>query len=151
VTDQREFLGVFDATCLASSVGMLVDDGTGGISGEVIGIAIAIHRKYGPGLLEQAYSRPLALDLRAAGHRVECQPRLQLVHAGITIDNAYRPDMIVDGRLVIEVKVVTALLPVHKQQLKTYLKLSEIAVGLLINFNVPILRHGIRRVLLTDL
>lgn len=129
---------------------MLLDDGTGGLSYEVIGIAIAIHKKYGPGLLENAYVRPLVLDIRAAGHEVESQPRLALVHAGITIANAYRPDIIVDRRLVIEVKVVTTLLPIHRQQLKTYMKLADIPVGLLINFNVPVLRHGIRRVLATD-
>ena len=70
---------------------MLVDDGTGGLSGHVIGIAIAIHKKYGPGLLENAYVRPLVLDLRAAGHDVECQPQLPLVHAGVTIERAHRP------------------------------------------------------------
>ena len=129
---------------------MLRDDGTGGLSYKVIGIAIALHRKYGPGLLENAYLRPLTLDLRAAGCKVECQPKLQLVHAGVTVRDAYRPDLIVEGRLVIEVKVVTALLLVHRQQLKTYLKLTDIPVGLLINFNVPVLRHGIRRVFLTD-
>jgi GxxExxY protein len=129
---------------------MLVDDGTGGLSFKVIGIAIAVHKEYGPGLLEHAYLRPLVLDLRAAGHEVECQPRLSLVHAGVTVANAYRPDIVVDQRLVIEVKVVANLLPIHRQQLKTYMKLADIPVGLLINFNVPILRHGIRRVLATE-
>jgi GxxExxY protein len=68
----------------------------------------------------------------------------------VTIDKAYRPDAIVAGRLVLEVKVVTSLLAIHRQQLKTYMKLASIPVGLLINFNVPILRHGIKRVLVTD-
>jgi len=129
---------------------MLVDDGTGGLSAKVIGIAIAIHKKYGPGLLENAYARPLAIDLRAAGHRVDCQPRLPLIHAGVTIRGAYRPDLIVDERLIIEIKVVAMLLPLHRQQVKTYMRLADIAVGLLINFNVPVLRHGIKRILLTD-
>ena len=129
---------------------MLVDDGTGGLSYEVIGIAIAIHRKYGPGLLEQAYVRPLAIELGAAGHEVDCQPRLALVHAGVTIANAYRPDLVVNRRLVVEAKVVAALLPVHRQQLKTYLTLADIPVGLLINFNAAVLRHGIRRVFRGD-
>ena len=129
---------------------MLVDDGTGGLSGQVIGIAIAIHKKYGPGLLENAYVRPLVLDLRAAGYDVECQPQLPLVHAGVTIEKAYRPDIIVNRRLMIEVKVVAALLPIHRQQLKTYMTLAHVPVGLLINFNAPILRYGIKRVLLTE-
>jgi GxxExxY protein len=129
---------------------MLVDDGTAGLSREVIGIAIAIHRKYGPGLLETAYLRPFVMELRTAGHAVDCQPHLAITHAGTTIPNAYRPDMIVDGRLVVEVKSVAALHVLHKQQLSTYLRLSGIKVGLLINFNVAVLRHGIRRVLLTD-
>jgi GxxExxY protein len=129
---------------------MLVDDGTDGLSGEAIGLAIEIHKRYGPGLLENAYLRPYADALRKAGHDVECQPRLSVVDAGETIDNAYRPDLIVNRRLVIEVKVVAALLPVHKQQLTTYMRLTKIRVGLLINFNVPVLRHGIRRVLLKD-
>ena len=75
---------------------------------------------------------------------------LDLVHAGVRIPNAYRPDIVVDGKLVIEVKVVSCLLPLHKQQLVTYMRLIGVKVGLLINFNVPVLRHGIRRVLLTD-
>src|SRR4029079_5664233 len=83
-------------TGLASSIRMLIDDGTDGLTKEAIGIAIAIHRKYGPKLLENAYLRPYVIDLRAAGHTVDCQPRLALVHAGVTIQNAYRPDIIVD-------------------------------------------------------
>ena len=86
------------------------------------------------------------IDIRAAGHKVDCQPRLPMVHSGVTIDHAYRPDLIVDDRLVIEVKVVAAILPIHRQQLKTYLKLADIAVGLLLNFNVAVMRYGIKRV-----
>ena len=129
---------------------MLIDDGTDGLSREAIGIAIGIHRKYGPGLREDAYLTPLVIDLRAAGHVVDCQPRLTMVHAGVAIDHAFRPDLIVDGRLVVEVKSVPVLLTLHKQQLSTYMRLAAIRVGLLINFNVPILRHGIRRIILTD-
>lgn len=133
---------------MASSGGMLADDGTFGLSREVIGIAIRIHKKYGPGLLESAYLRPFASELRAAGHTVECEPRLDLVHEKLTVEGAYRPDMIVNRRLLIEVKSVAVLLDLHRQQVKTYLQLADLRVGLLINFNVPILRHGIRRVML---
>ena len=129
---------------------MLIDDGTGGLTREAIGIAIALHRKYGPSLKENAYLRPFVIDLRAAGHQVVSERSLDLVHAGVRIPNAYRPDIVVDGKLVIEVKVVSRLLPLHKQQLVTYMRLIGVKVGLLINFNVPVLRHGIRRGLLTD-
>jgi GxxExxY protein len=138
------------ATDFASRFAMLVDDGTEGLSGRAIGLAIGIHRNYGPGLLEKAYVRLYADALRNAGHDVECQPRLTLMDGGRRVKNAYRPDIIVDRRLVIEAKAVIAILPVHKQQLTTYMRLTKIRVGLLINFNVPVLRHGIRRVLLTD-
>lgn len=127
---------------------MPVDDGTNGLSREAIGIAIAIHRRYGPGLLENAYCRAYAHDLRAAGHSVECERPFDFVHNKLIVRRAYRPDIVVDRKLVIEVKTVPDLLPVHRQQLKTYLKLLGIPVGLLINFNSPILRHGIRRVVL---
>jgi GxxExxY protein len=129
---------------------MLIDDRTGGLSREVIGIAITIHRKYGPGLVEAAYLQAYVADLRAAGYTVDCQPQLALVHAGAQIANAYRPDVIVNRRLVLEVKSVAALLKVHTQQLKTYMRLAGIGVGLLIDVNVTILRYGIKRVLLTD-
>ena len=88
--------------------------------------------------------------LRKAGHNVDCQPRLGLSYGGMKIENAYRPDMIVDRCLVIEIKSVAVILAIHKQQLTTYMRLAKIRAGLLINFNVPILRHGIRRVLLAD-
>jgi len=124
---------------------MLADDGTQGLSREVIGIAIAIHRKYGPGLLEKAYRDPLVHDLRAAGHTVDCDRSFKVIHDGLVVERAYRPDVVVDNRLIVEVKSVSAILLVHRLQLRTYLRLSGIRVGLLINFNVPILRHGIRR------
>ncbi len=130
---------------------MLVDDGTAGLSYKAIGIAIAIHKKYGPGLLEKAYLRPYVDALRAAGHTVQCQPALAIADAGVRIEHAYRPDIIVDGRLVIEVKSFAVLLELHKQQLSTYMRLVGIRAGLLINFNVPVLRHGIRRVLHDEL
>jgi GxxExxY protein len=126
---------------------MLVDDGTGGISGAAIGMAIGIHRKWGPGLLEKFYLGAFVDALRSAGYSVDCQPRLSIAHAGVRVAG-YRPDMIVNRCLVIEVKSVPVLLVLHKQQLSTYLRLAGIRAGLLINFNVPVLRDGIRRVLL---
>ena len=138
------------ATDLAGSVRMLIDDGTQGLTYEVIGIAIRIHKRYGPGLLEKVYLPALVEGVRAAGHSVECQPRISIAHEGVTIENAFRPDMIVNRRLVIEVKSVAVLLELHKQQVRTYMRLVDIRAGRLINFNVAILRHGIRRILLTD-
>ena len=127
---------------------MLVDDGTRGLSRQVIGAAIRIHKKFGPGLLEHAYRVPLVYELEKLGFVVECERPLPLVHETVIVPHAYRLDIVVNGRLVIEVKAIQQLAHVHIQQLRTYLRLSGIPVGLLINFNVPILRHGIRRVIL---
>jgi GxxExxY protein len=127
---------------------MLADDGTQGLTRKVIGIAISIHRKYGPGLLEKAYRDPFVFELRAAGHEVDCDRQIKLVHESLVVDSAYRPDIVIDERLMIEVKSVAAIVLIHRQQLRTYMRLAGIKVGLLINFNVPILRHGIRRELI---
>jgi GxxExxY protein len=133
-------------TCNVGDV--LIDDGTDGRSRKAIGAAIRIHKKYGPGLLEKAYRVPYVQELRMCGFAVDCERPLPLEHAGVRVECAYLIDIVVDGRLVIEVKSVERILHVHIQQLKTYLRLSAIPVGLLINFNVPILRHGLRRVVL---
>ena len=131
-----------------SSRCMLIDDGTRGLSRQAIGAAIRIHKKFGPGLLENAYRAPLIYELEKLGFAVECDRPVPLVHEGLIVPCAYRPDIVVDGRLVIEVKSILQLAHIHIQQLRTYLRLSGIGVGLLINFNVPILRHGIRRIFL---
>jgi GxxExxY protein len=125
---------------------MLVDDGTRGLSRQVIGIAIGIHKKFGPGLLERAYRLPFLYELEKAGLAVDSERAVPLVHEGVTVRCAFKPDIVVDRRLIVELKSVERLTYLHIQQVRTYLRLSEIAVGLLINFNVPILRHGIRRV-----
>ena len=127
---------------------MLIDDGTSGLSRQAIGAAIRIHKKFGPGLLENAYRVPLVYELKKLGFAIECDRPVPLVHEAAVVPRAYKLDIVVNGRLVIEVKSIQQLARVHIQQLRTYLRLSEIPVGLLINFNVAILRHGIRRVLL---
>jgi len=127
---------------------VLIDDGTGGLSREAIGAAIRVHKKYGPGLLEKAYRTVYVEELRKLRYSVQCEKPLSLEHDGVRVGCAYWIDIVVDGRLVIEVKSVERIVFVHLQQLKTYLRLSRIRTGLLINFNVPILRHGIRRVVL---
>jgi len=127
---------------------VLIDDGTDGLSGEAIGVAIEIHKLRGPGLFEKAYRLPFVHELRKRGHKVEIEVPVPLQHDDLRVACAYYMDIVVDGRLVIEVKSVKAILPVHIQQLQTYLQLSAIRVGLLINFNVPVLRYGIKRVIL---
>jgi len=118
------------------------------LTGRIIGAAIEVHRNLGPGLLESTYEECLAARLEGDGLRVERQIRLPLEYLDRRLERAYRMDMRVEGCVVVEVKAVAALAPVHFSQLLTYLKLSGCTVGLLINFNVPVLKRGIRRVVL---
>ncbi len=112
----------------------------------VIGVAIGVHRVLGPGLLESIYETCLAYDLSEAGLRVETQKALPLRYRGVTFDAGYRLDLLIEDELVLELKAIDQLAPVHHAQLLSYLKLSGYTVGLLVNFNVPVLRQGIRRV-----
>jgi GxxExxY protein len=118
------------------------------ISAEVIGAAIEVHRILGPGLLESAYEECLCHELSLRKIVFERQVALPVVYKGIRLDCGYRLDIVLLGKLVIEIKAVEHLLPIHDAQLLTYLKLSGIRVGLLLNFNVPLLRDGIRRFVL---
>ncbi len=120
------------------------------LSREVIGAAITVHRALGPGMLESVYERCLALELKKRRIPFERQKRLPVVFEGVPFEAAYRVDMIVDRRLLVEVKAVATLLPVHIAQLTSYLRLSGCHLGLLINFKVPALRLGIRRVVWGD-
>jgi GxxExxY protein len=115
------------------------------ISGAVIGCAIEVHRFLGPGLLESAYESCLVYELGARGCRVERQRGLPVVYRGIRIDCGYRLDLVVDEVVIVEVKAVESLQPIHSAQLLSYLKLSGLPLGLLINFNVGLLKQGIRR------
>lgn len=112
---------------------------------EQIGAAIAVHRALGPGLLESTYEACLAFELLERRLRIERQTALPVVYRGVRIDCGYRLDLIVEGMVVVELKAVERLLPIHDAQMLTYLKLSGHPVGLLLNFNVPMLRDGIRR------
>jgi len=114
------------------------------LTGEIIGSAIEVHRTLGPGLLESAYEECLCKELSLRGIDFERQKSLPLSYKGIELDCGYRIDVLV-GDVVVEVKSVEKLLPIHDAQLLTYLKLSGRQVGLLINFNVPVLTDGIRR------
>ena len=116
-------------------------------SGKVVDAAIEVHSALGPGLLESAYQACLAYELRSRGVDVLEQVPLPILYRGVRIDVGYRLDLLVGNKVVVEVKAVAKLLPVHNAQLLSYLRLSNHRVGLLINFHVPRLRDGIRRIL----
>ena len=111
----------------------------------IIGAAIEVHRYLGPGLLESAYELCLLYELERLGLRVERQKGLPLVYKEIGLEIGYRIDLLVEGLIVVEIKAVENILPVHEAQVLTYLKLSGCPLGLLLNFNVPLLKDGIRR------
>ena len=116
-----------------------------GITEAIIGGAIQVHRVLGPGLLESAYEACLAFELKKRGLRIEQQKPLPLVYDQVKLDCGYRIDLLVEGAVVVEVKSVDALAPIHEAQVISYLKLSGCKVGLLINFNVLQLKDGVRR------
>lgn len=115
------------------------------LTAPVIAAAIDVHRQLGPGLLESAYECCLAFELESRGIDVQRQVPLPLMYKGRPMDCGYRIDLWIPNRLLIEVKAVGALLPIHEAQAITYLKLTGIRIGLLINFNVIVLREGIKR------
>ncbi|WP_172358913.1 MULTISPECIES: GxxExxY protein [Thermoleptolyngbya] len=117
------------------------------ISGQVIGAAIAVHRELGPGLLESVYEACLVHELRQRGVQIEQQIPQPVIYKGLQLECGYRLDLLVENRVIVELKAVETLLPIHEAQLLTYLKLRQLRLGLLINFNVPILKHGIKRLL----
>ena len=115
------------------------------ITQKIIGAAINVHRALGPGLLESAHEACLAFELIQNGLRVEQQKPLPLVYREVKLDCGYRLDLLVEGGVIVEIKSVDGLLPIHEAQLLSYLRLSSCKVGLLINFNVKVLKNGIRR------
>src|SRR5262249_50801791 len=116
------------------------------LTGLIIGAAMKVHTALGPGLLESGYQVCFDYELRKMNLRVERQKPLPVVYEGIRLDCGYRLDFIIENTVVIEIKSVENILPIHVAQLLSYLRLSELQVGLLINFNVVHLRHGIRRI-----
>jgi GxxExxY protein len=114
----------------------------------VIGIAIEVHRQLGPGLLESAYEECLCYEMQAHGIAYLRQAPLPIHYKGVHLECGYRMDVIVDGKLVVEIKSVDKLLPLHEAELLTYLKLSGIKTGLLLNFNAMLLKDGIKRMVL---
>jgi GxxExxY protein len=115
------------------------------ITEEIIGAAIEVHRALGPGLLESAYEECLCRELSLRQVPFERQRPLPVVYKGFRLDCGYRLDVLVADTVVVELKAVESLLPIHEAQLLTYLKLGGWKVGLIINFNVPVLKQGIRR------
>jgi GxxExxY protein len=115
------------------------------ITDSIIGAGIEVHRVLGPGLLESAYEECLCRELALRQIPFERQYALPVQYKGVKVDCGYRVDLLVRGVVVVEVKAVESLLPIHEAQLLTYLKLGGWQVGLLINFNVPMLKQGIRR------
>jgi len=112
----------------------------------VIGLAMKVHSRFGPGLLESAYRECLAYELRKQGHSIEVEKAMPLTYESVRLNQGYRMDILVDNKLVLEIKSVDALLNVHFAQLMTYLNLGDYRLGLLMNFNVPHLKEGIKRV-----
>jgi len=115
------------------------------ITDQVIGAAIEVHRALGPGLLESAYEACLAFELAQRGLKVELQKPLPVVYKEVHLDCGYRLDLLVENAVIVEIKAVESLAPIHQAQLLSYLRLSGCKVGLLINFNVRILKDGLRR------
>lgn len=115
------------------------------ISGKIIECAIKVHKTLGSGLLESTYEVCLIYELRKAGLKAESQVYLPVIYDGIEIDAGYRIDILVENTVIVELKSVENLLPIHEAQLLTYLKLSNKKLGLLINFNVILLKTGIKR------
>ena len=115
------------------------------VARQIVDAAIKVHRALGPGLLESAYQKCLAYELRKRGLRVECEVLQPVIYEDVRIDAGYRVDMLVEDCVIIENKTVEKLLPIHQAQLLTYLKLRDCRLGFLLNWNVPLMKQGIKR------
>jgi GxxExxY protein len=118
------------------------------LSNRVIGCAIEVHRELGPGLMESTYEQCLAHELKLKGIRFRLQQAQPVMYKGVRLDCGYRIDMLIEDTLLIELKSVDKIMGIHEAQLLTYMKLADIRTGLLINFNVTKLKHGIKRFVL---
>ena len=116
------------------------------ISGKIIELSIKVHKELGPGMLESAYEACLLYELQKAGLKAESQLKLPIIYQNVKIEAGYRIDLLVEHLIIVELKTVERLLPIHEAQSLSYIKLSKLKLGLLINFNVKLLRDGIRRV-----
>lgn len=117
------------------------------MTGEIIGAAIDVHRYLGPGLLESAYEECMHIELSERGLQVERQRELPILYKGRRLNAGYRIDLLVNEEVIVELKSVQKIEPIHEAQLLTYLKLAEKRYGLLLNFNVSVMKQGIRRLL----
>ncbi len=131
---------------MAMSAKQISVDELNEISGQIVDSAVAIHSELGPGLLESVYEVTLAFELRERGLRVDRQIPIPIVYRGIRFDEGYRLDLVVDDLVVVEVKSIEAVSPIHKKQVLTYLRLTKRPLGLLLNFNVNLMKQGISRI-----
>ncbi|HUY92138.1 MAG TPA: GxxExxY protein [Pirellulales bacterium] len=118
------------------------------LTGEIVGAAIEVHRALGPGLLESAYEECLCREFELRRVRFQRQIALPVSYRGLQLDCGYRMDLVVEEKVVLEIKAVESLAPIHEAQLMTYLKLSGLRAGLLMNFNVVLMKDGIKRIVL---
>ena len=116
------------------------------ISGEIVDAAFKVHSQLGPGLLESVYERVLAYELRKRGLPVETQQSVPIRYDGVDFDEGFRLDLLVNDAVIVEVKSIEEIASIHKKQLLTYLKLRDKRLGLLINFNVELIKQGITRI-----
>jgi GxxExxY protein len=114
----------------------------------IIGFAIEVHRHLGPGLLESAYEECLCYELQQNGLEFQRQVQLPIVYKSVRLDCGYRMDVVVEQQVILELKTVDRLMPIHEAQMLTYLKLSGLRIGLLLNFNSAVLKDGMRRMML---
>lgn len=120
------------------------------LSYKIIGLAIEVHRQLGPGLLESAYQQCLFYEIKKAGFKVEKEVMLPIIYKEIKIDHGYRIDLLIEDKLVVELKTVESFTSVHFAQIITYLKLGQYPLGLLINYNSKILKNNIKRFINTS-
>ena len=118
------------------------------LSNKVIGCALEVHKALGPGLMESVYEKCLSYELAKAGLKYETQKAMPVNYKGIKIDCGFRIDILVEGRLIVELKSVDKVLPIHQTQILTYMKLAGVSTGLLLNFNFTKLKDGIQRFVL---
>jgi len=118
------------------------------IVGEIFDAGLKVHKALGPGLLESAYEHCLAYELQVRGLSLRRQAPLPIIYEGLRLDAGYRLDLLVEDKVIVEIKATEALLDIHKAQMLTYLKLARLRLGLLMNFNVVLFKHGVKRLAL---
>lgn len=116
------------------------------ISKEIVDVCFKIHSKYGPGLYESVYEELIDYELRKRSLECERQLEVKLIHENLVLNKAFRTDIVINRKVIIEIKSVEELKDLHYKQVHTYLKLMKLKLGLLVNFNVPLIKHGIHRI-----